>query len=256
MQRTASQLPLFAEGGANDGSKPGGKPGFVVRESARAKRISIRVYPRGKVEVVVPRRTRPGDVEAFVHENRDWIAAAVTSFEAELSPESYHLPVRIDLPAVERRYAVAYRRRVGQSKVRFREHGDTLVLSGATDDETACREALKRWLGNVARREFGPRLDALSAALRLPYRRLQIRAQRSCWGSHSARGTISLNLCLLFVAPDVLRYLLVHELAHGRHMDHSRSFWKLVQRCEPRYRRLDKALGDAWRVVPGWVGVY
>ena len=231
-------------------------PGFSVRESARARRLSIRVYPRGRVEVVCPRRTRPADVEAFVLENREWIANAQASFSAALPEEGFRLPVRVSLPAIDRDYVVAYRRRTGQVGVRFREHGDTLVLSGAVDDETACRDALRRWLGKVAKREFKPRLDALAASLGLPYRRMQVRAQRTCWGSHSETGTISLNLCLLFVAPDVLRYLLIHELAHGRHMDHSPAFWGLVRHCEPRYRRLDKALGNAWREVPGWVGIY
>ncbi len=132
----------------------------------------------------------------------------------------------------------------------------TLVLTGATDDEEQCRRALRRWLTAVARREFGPRLQSLSLALELPYRRMQVRAQRTCWGSHSSTGTISINLCLLFVPASVVRYLFVHELCHGRHMNHSASFWRLVRRHEPAYRRLDRELGDAWRNVPGWVGIY
>ena len=44
-----------------------------MRESKRAKRLSIKVFPRGRVEVVVPKRTRPGDVQAFIEANREWI---------------------------------------------------------------------------------------------------------------------------------------------------------------------------------------
>lgn len=255
MQRTASQLSLFAEHPA-DNTLPGELPAYVIRESRRARRLSIKVFPRGKVEVVVPRRTRPADVEAFVAENRAWIRGAVDAFAAEFSAESARLPDTIELPAIERRFVVAYRKRDGQTGVRCRETGDTLVLSGATDDDSACREALKRWLANVARREFRPRLSALSRTYDLPFKRMQVRAQRTCWGSHSTSGTISLNLCLLFVSPAVLRYLLIHELCHGRHMDHSRAFWGLVRACEPHYRRLDRTLGEAWRSVPGWLDMH
>ncbi len=74
---TAPQLSLFPpEDTFPEVERPGRPPGFSVRESARARRLSIKVYPRGKVEVVVPRRTRPRDVEAFVRENAAWIKKA------------------------------------------------------------------------------------------------------------------------------------------------------------------------------------
>ena len=72
----------------------------------------------------------------------------------------------------------------------------------------------------------------------------------------SSSGTISLNLCLLFVDPALLRYLMIHELCHGRHMNHSKRFWAMVGRFEANYRKLDKRLGDAWQDVPAWLGVY
>ena len=206
--------------------------------------------------MVVPRRTRAADVEAFVTENRRWIARAVESFAGEFDARSFLLPSRIDLPAIGRSVVVAYRQRPEQTAVRARELGDTLVLSGATDSDEMCRSALRRWLARVARKEFAPRLEALARQHGLPYSRLQIRAQRTCWGSHSASGTISLNLSLLFVTPDIVRYLMIHELCHARHMDHSPAFWRLVRRCEPACRRLDRALGESWRAVPGWLGVY
>jgi predicted metal-dependent hydrolase len=51
----------------------------------------------------------------------------------------------------------------------------------------------------------------------------------------------------------VVRYLFVHELAHIKHMNHSASFWRLVEKIEPDYRRLDRDLLAGWRTVPSWV---
>ena len=96
-----------------------------------------------------------------------------------------------------------------------------------------------------ARAAFAPRLAALAAGLGCAYGRLQIRAQRTRWGSCSARGTISLNLCLLFQRPAVLQYLMLHELAHLRHMNHGH--------CEPRWREFDRELTRGWSQVPGWL---
>jgi len=144
----------------------------------------------------------------------------------------------------------------GSGTVRFRFSHGILTLSGNTGDEDACVKAIQRWLASVAKREFSPRLAELSALTGLSYSRMHVRMQRSCWGSRSSSGTISLNLCLLFVAPELLRYLLIHELSHGRHMNHSKRFWQLVGRHEPRYRKLDRQLGEAWKVVPPWLGIY
>ena len=251
MRSAARQLKLFS-----DAEVPGNSPGFCVRESGRAKRLSIKVYPRGRVEVVVPKRTRPRDVQSFVNENRDWIRRSREAFAAKHPPEPFALPKRVRLPAIEQQFAVDYRPEPAAGSVRFRRHEDRVVVSGNTADEKRCVEALKRWLAAVAREEFEPRLRALSGLTEHSFVRMQIRGQKTCWGSHSSSGTISLNYCLLFLDPALVRYLMVHEVCHARHMNHSRRFWQAVGRIEPEYRRLDRELGDSWPQIPIWLGIY
>ena len=251
MQKAARQLPLFSET-----TEPDPVSGFSVRRSGRARRLSIKVFPRGRVEVVVPRRTSARAVREFVESQREWIHATRAAFAAEYHAEPFALPGRIKLPAIDRSFCVRYERATDAATVRYRTIGSTVVLSGATDNEDSCVAALKRWLVALARQEFVPRLRALSAETGNTYRQLQVRGQRTCWGSHSGKGTISLNFCLLFLEPRQLRYVLIHELCHARHMNHSARFWRLVCRFEPEYRRLDKGLNDAWRYIPTWVGLY
>jgi len=245
------QLRLFA-----DTEEPGDAPGFSVRESTRARRLSIKVYPRGRVEVVVPRRTRARDVRAFVDEHRDWIEKSRASFARVLPPEPFVLPNLIELPAIGQRFRVRYERQGGAKTVRYRNHANTVVLSGCTGDDKLCIGALKRWLAAVAKAEFRPRLESLSALTENPFATMHVRGQRTCWGSHSSTGTISINYCLLFLEPALLRYLMIHELCHSRHMNHSRRFWLRVGRFEPDYKRLDKALGESWKQIPIWLGLY
>jgi predicted metal-dependent hydrolase len=252
VQNAAQQLPLFS-----DTEEPGHAPGFSVRVSGRARRLSIKVFPRGKVEVVVPKRTRAADVQAFVAEHSAWIEQARAAFAELHPPESFALPSRIDLPAVGRSVRVRYARPdTNTSGVRFRTSGSAVILSGRTADDALCVAALKRWLAGVARAEFEPRLRALSASTGNSFRRMHVRGQRTCWGSHSSRGTISINYCLLFLEPVLVRYLMIHELCHARHMNHSRRFWRHVGRFEPGYRDLDRRLSDAWKHIPVWLGFY
>ena len=251
MPGAARQLKLFT-----DTERPGDSPGFSVRESGRAKRLSIKVYPRGRVEVVVPRRTRARDVQSFVDEHRDWIEQTRASFAAKHAPEPFALPDRVNLAAIGRSYRVAYRPRKDAGTVRFRRHGDLLALTGGTSDEANCIAALKRWLAVVAKEELEPWLRALSARTGDSFKRMQVRGQKTCWGSHSSTGTISINYCLLFLEPALVRYLMIHELCHARHMNHSRRFWRAVGLHEPDYQRLDRELGESWSKIPTWLCVY
>jgi predicted metal-dependent hydrolase len=251
VRSAAVQLSLFPEP-----DEPGFEPGFDVRESARARRLSIKVYPRGRVEVVVPKRTRPKEVQLFVDENSEWIRRARESFALKHPPEPFKLPDSMELKGLGRSISVRYESRSNTKSVRFRSGEGKVTLSGQISNEKLCVMALKRWLASFAKKEFEPKLRELSELTQTPYSKLQVRAQRTCWGSRSSSGTISLNLCLLFLESELLRYLMIHELCHGKHMNHSISFWKFVSRFEPNYKKLDRELTECWNRVPSWIGIY
>jgi predicted metal-dependent hydrolase len=109
------------------------------------------------------------------------------------------------------------------------------------------------WLSQRAQAAFSIQIAALADQFGFSYQRVAIRRQKTRWGSCSGRGTISLNVALLFQKPAVVRYLLCHELAHTRHMNHSPKFWNCVAECEPAYRFLDAQLNQGWRHVPLWL---
>lgn len=247
------QLPLFSNDSIGTLLPPGELPEFGVRISVRARHMWIKVFPEGRIEVVVPRRTRPAAIDAFVSENREWIAHSLAKLAAEYVPKPSALPSKIHLPAINRNVFVDYQAVESMGTVRYRERGDAVILIGGVRDKTLCVKALRRWLSKVAKRELVPKLCELSMELSLPYERTCIRLQRTRWGSRSSSGTISLNLCLLFLQPKLVRYLMIHELCHGRHMNHSRRFWNLLATFQKNYRRLDRELGASWHAVPGWL---
>ena len=127
------------------------------------------------------------------------------------------------------------------------------MISGDVGPPQQLKDALRRWLVARAHTVLSDHLADCAREFGFTYERLGIRRQRTRWGSCSTRGTISLNCCILFQPPEVLRYLLIHELSHTRHMNHSRAFWQCVARCCPDYRKLDRQLLDGWRRVPSWV---
>jgi len=112
---------------------------------------------------------------------------------------------------------------------------------------------LHHWLLDAGKRRLVPWLAEVAIHQGFAYSRAQVRRQRTRWGSCSRSGTISLNVCLLFQQPAVVRYLFIHELSHTRHMDHSDRFWATVGQHEPDWKVLDKELTRGWQGVPDWV---
>ena len=251
------QLPLWSGHSA--------EAEWRVRRSARARRLAVRVFHDGAVEVVVPERTRPRDLQSFVARHQDWIlrqrrrAVPLTHefppdrLELKAIGESWHChAVQGPTPGA---FATLAGVRAGSGLLReiAASNGGGVLELATGADGNALRTAILAWLNARARAAFAPRLAALAARLGCSFRRLQIRSQRTRWGSCSTRGTISLNLCLLFQRPAVLQYLMVHELAHLRHLNHGPRFWELVGHYEPQWPEFDRELARGWSQVPGWL---
>lgn len=239
-----SQLALL-----DDAATP--EDDWRVRTSERARRLAVRVLPGGVVEIVVPRGTRPRVIEQFVTRHRQWIDRKLAQYRPLDRDAADGLPDRICFPASGACFDVHYSDAPGALRLVVEQR--TVRMSGDRTRTVLVRHALQRFAMRQAHAILSPWLAELSAATGLGYQRVQIRRQRTRWGSCSRNGTISLNVCLLFQPPAVVNYLLVHELAHTRHMDHSRRFWALVERFEPRRRERDAALTRGWREVPAWV---
>ena len=239
-----SQLPLWSDKDATEG--------WSVRESQRARRLTVRVFHTGRVEVVVPSRTSQRAVERFLERHRPWIERKRQEARLRAGPAVPFPPPQIELPACQETWRIHLSGGSGRARIASAPYG-FLALAGEAGNGQSVRQALRRWLTERARQVLAPLLAECARELGFSYDRVLVRRQRTRWGSCSTRGTISLNCCLLFQRPLVVRYLMIHELVHTLHMNHSRRFWQRVARHCPEYRSLDRELLDGWRRVPEWV---
>jgi predicted metal-dependent hydrolase len=239
MKPQGTQLSLFETRSSSDP--------FAVRISPRARRLTARVHVGGRVEIVVPVGVNAHTVRDFVQRFTPWIDRKVAAMQCFAAP-SEPVPATVEFALTQEKFAVDWRR---VAKRGLEQTVDRIVVQAP--DERGARALLQRWLKRAAYQRLAPRLLQLAGDLNYSVARVSIRCQRTRWGSCSTRGTVSLNCSLLFLTLDVVRYLFVHELAHTKHMNHSANFWRLVEKIEPDYRRLDRDLLAGWRIVPGWV---
>lgn len=226
---------------------------WSVRRSARARRVSARVFHSGRVEIVAPLRASDRRIADFVSRHREWIERKSTEGRRRTdASEGAFPPTELRLAAFGEHWRLHFAGGPGAVRVAEALPG-LLTVSGDLADRAHLRRLLLGWLVERARGQLEGRLAAVARQCGFEYRRLQMRLQRTRWGSCSARGTISLNVCLAFQRPEVVHYLLVHELSHTRHMNHSARFWDCVGQHCPQWRTLDRELLDGWRQVPPWV---
>ena len=215
---------------------------YRIRRSDRARHARILVEP-GSVEVVVPRRFPMREVAPFVEEKRPWIERTLRRMRQS---EAEQPPARLedggDVPYLGERLSLRVRVEPRRVRPHVARQGASLHVAVARGDEHTLRDAFARWYRRRARDEIEPRLDAAAARAGTRYASLQIRSQRTRWGSCSSSGAMSFNWRLLLAPTEILDYVVEHEVAHLEVADHSERFWRLLaERC-PEWRARERWL--------------
>jgi hypothetical protein len=224
--------------------------------SSRAKRLTLRVEPGRGVIVTAPKRFPKRDIPKFVESNRRWIESSLKEVE-RLTPAVYRQwpPRRLNIDALSEVWYLSY---LSDSPINGSISSDSdneqmLSLCAEPSDKGAVAAEIAERLIASAREVLPPMLAEHAARHGLKYSKVQVRGQRSVWGSYSSSGTLSLNYKLLFLPVDLVDYVLLHELAHTLYLDHSAKFWKQLEQFHPDARALDKRLTKAGRDVPPWL---
>ncbi len=218
--------------------------------SPRARYARLQVKPYGGLEVVIPPRFPRREIPYLVEQHAAW-ARRQLERQARLR-QAVRLPRQLLLAFDDSRFDIDY---PGESLChnydRFDRGSDSRIQIEAGDADAQRRE-LRAWIRQRARALLPPLLGRIAADTGLEYRKVTIRSQKTRWGSCSRRGSISLNDQLLFLPAAAVEYLMIHELCHTRHMNHSRAFWQLVERHCADYRAHEKMLSQPRGFVPDW----
>lgn len=228
---------------------------YVLRVSPRARVVRLCVSPHRGLEVVVPRGFNRKNLPGVLSEKSAWIERAlerVRPRREELLAAVWQLPLRVHFRAVDLEWEVrAHATAATRLSINYHRPG-LIDIQGPVEDEALGRHLLGRFLVVQAELYLPRLLAGLSRSTGLAFRRVSIRRQRLRWGSCSALGAISLNAALLFLPYHLTRYVLVHELCHTVHLNHSARFWFLVERHYPEYRAAEREMRAARDYVPRW----
>ncbi|SDZ58556.1 hypothetical protein SAMN05518854_10831 [Variovorax sp. YR266] len=234
----------------------------VAYEFKRGKRktIGFLVGAEG-LSVRAPRWVALRDVDAAIHEKSDWILRKLT--------ETQQRHARVEATRIEWKDGAGFPflgepvvmrldpkhgfASVGGTLDDAVEEGGPRVLRLAVAqnaEPSQIRDAAQAWLMRQARKLFIERLDHFAPLLGVQWQKLSLSNASTRWGSASADGSIRLNWRLIHFRLPVIDYVVAHELAHLRVMDHSHRFWETVESVVPDYDLLRRQLKD--EAVPRW----
>ena len=222
--------------------------GFVLRyRFVRARRRTIAILvDRGEVEARAPRHAPIAEVEAFLRDKERWIARRMA--ESTREPPPFRWVQGETLSVLGR----AARLTPSPGTVTVRLADDQLLLPAAAGG--SWRELAIAWLRSSALELFRERIRHYAAALGVREPSLGLSNARTqwggCWKTRGASGRVLLNWRLYQLPPHLADYVVAHELAHLRELNHSSRFWAIVERLFPDYQSARRELHRLGRALP------
>lgn len=201
---------------------------LAIVEHSRAKRLTLRVEPGGRsIRVTVPPGVDRAEIDRFVNRHFDWLTGRI-----ERLPDQQQLQpgMKIPLRGVPHRIVhIPDRRGVTHTD---QDAGEAiLVIHG---DQRHLGRRIADYLKKLAKAEIGTLAAKHAATVGRPVRAIRYRDTTSRWGSCSADGNLSFSWRIMMAPPRVIDYLVAHEVAHLREMNHGAKFWELCRSLSPR----------------------
>lgn len=225
---------------------------YSIRESRRAKHVRLRVSAHEGLVVVVPGGFDVRQVSGIVRERLHWVQRAFAKIPP-VADRNAGLPDTLSLRSIGEEWSVVSCRNKDRRNFLTESSGRILSIHTVADDPAVQCDLLRKWVRRKASIELLPWLEETAKRYGFSYNRAMVRHQKTRWGSFSTKGTISLNMKLLFLPSELVDYIMLHELCHSIHMNHSRRFWALVERHMPDYRARDRAMRNTLHYIPQFV---
>lgn len=228
---------------------PESLPPYKVRVSNRTRSIGLKVSHEEGLVITIPRGFDTRLLGSILDKKRGWIERAMRKLR-ESPPPVAIMPEQIDLRLTNETWKVVYIFEERKKTDLTEKPHHILVIKGNTRSKLVVKRLIKTWIRKRAEELLPDRLGLISQKIGISANGLTIRDQRTRWGSCSTQNTISLNQKLVLLPPELVEYVLVHELCHTQVHSHSKNFWKHVEYFLPDYLARRKQLREYEKKIP------
>ena len=212
---------------------------ITIRRSARASQVRVRVAPDGTLRASLPLYAPTFLVKRLLKNSRDELREIIS----QAAPIAEYL----DGMRIGKSHSLIVR--PGRAVPKATRHGQHIIVElpdgSSLNDPTVSRivrDSVIAALRIEAKSYLPKRLSFLATKHGLSYEKVRFSHASGRWGSCSSTGTISLNIALMKLPFELIDYVIIHELAHTRHLNHGDDFWQLVSIGDPEYKTHRRAL--------------
>ena len=209
---------------------------YIVKRSSMAKHVRLEVSLKNGLTVVIPGSHSIEQITDLLRKKRRWILDKLAEYgKAQSTAAEKKLKSGDSIPYLGRHLKVVERHNPS-TPVSVRLEKNRLLVN-LDSQNGRLNMVLEWWYRQQAEILIKKRADELCSLLVVTYGRLSIRRAKTRWGSCSRKGNLNFNWKLLMVPESVINYVIIHELAHLKEMNHSKNFWKLVAEHCPQWRQ-------------------
>lgn len=212
---------------------------YQWRKSARRRTVTLTIDPERGLVIHTPRRFAQKRVEQVMREKAQWVLKHITQMETRREASSaFTWQAGSLLPFRGGQLPLAFRPRPAKRTQVALEENQIVVLhhQGAPPEKEAdIQKILEKWYRQQAENHLEKAVEAYRFVVGASPAGMRVRAQKRRWGSCSAKGMLNLNWRLVLAPPEILEYVVVHELCHLLELNHSHRFWAHVARTMPSH---------------------
>jgi predicted metal-dependent hydrolase len=217
----------------------------ILAKRRGAKNLRLTILPNGRVRVSMPIWVPYSTGINFATARKDWIASHTASSTTTLLKQGQR---------IGKSYRLNFKPGSPNSATQARLGINSITITSSlepshTDVQSKAIAAAERALKKEAQRLLSSRLRELALQNGLLYRSFKVKRLSSRWGSCSSKGDITLNYFLVQLPWRLIDYVIIHELAHTVHHDHSQQFWSLVKKILPNAQSLRKEIKNFRPVI-------
>ena len=209
-------------------------PYKVIRSNRRT--LSISIDENAELIVRAPHLLSMNKIHDFINEKKKWVNKQQKIVSNRLSDNAFDKDMALLLGSL---YPIKVK--TDQSKKLTFNGEEFLVCS---NDQELIHSSLKKWYKKKFKEVAIPRLTYFADQYNLAVNQIRIKEQKTLWGSCSSRNNINLNYLLIMAPMNVIDYVIIHELAHTIHRNHSSHFWKTVESMMPNFKEAKTWLKD------------
>ncbi len=206
---------------------------YIVKKSNRKKKLTIRISPQSQVIVSCPKFISNKRIDHFIQQNLSWIQQKI---KEQQKTQSYFFDQNF-IRIFGKKYIKSTDFKEQNSVKTYIQDNQIIISHFMPISKQKQSKTINKYLKSTATRYLIPRTHQMGQKMNIKFNKISIKKQKTRWGSCSSLGNLNFNWRLVHFDIPIIDYVIIHELAHRVHLNHSKTFWSLVGQYCPQYQK-------------------